>query len=164
MAKMHPTMISDPNDRNRRYTGEVGPTWPTSLKWGNWLLLAAAALMLATGLVLLRSGVPDTVDVDVVGTYRSNLRIVAFGNMLLAVCLVGAASQFERGSKVARRWSAGFVLLTIFLNFAGFFVEVSGWVSFVIVVLVSLAMFAAFRPAANAYVDEKSGDLWREVE
>lgn len=164
MPNMYPTMISDPNDKNRRFDGKVGETAPASLKWAYWLLIAAAVLMLATGLILLKAGVPADIAPDVRDNFRTNLRIVASGNMVLGVCLTAAASFFERGSKPARRWAAGFVLLTIFLNFAGFFVGVIGWVAFVIVVLVSFGMFAAFRPAANAYVAEKSGDLWRGVE
>lgn len=163
MPNMYPTMISDPSDRNRRFTGEVGDTWPQSLKWGYRLLLAAAVLMLVTGLMLLKSGVHADIDPEVRGTFRGNLFIVSLGNIVLGLCLAGAASFFERGSKAARRWAAGFALATIFLNFAGFFVGVSGTVSFVIVALVAFAMFAAFRPAANAYVDAQSGDLWRGV-
>ena len=45
MAGMFPTMVSDPNDRNRRFTGEVGQAWPKPLKIGYYLCLLAALLM-----------------------------------------------------------------------------------------------------------------------
>ena len=59
MAGMFPTMVSDPNDRNRRFTGEVGPAWPKPLKIGYYLCLIAAVLMFVIAFLTLANGVPD---------------------------------------------------------------------------------------------------------
>ena len=56
------------------------------------------------------------------------------------------------------------VMVTMFLNFAGFYIGVAGWAPFLIVFLLAFGMFFAFRPASNAFVDEQSGDPWRGVE
>lgn len=164
MAGMFPTMVADPNDPNRRFNTAASSTWPRSLKIGYWMILASAVVMLVSALLMLRAGVPEKLDADVATTFRQNLRIAAYGNIVLALCLTAAAAFFERGSKVARRWASAFIMLAIFLNFAGFFVGVSGWSSFVIVVLLGLAVFFIFRPQANAFVDHRSGDLWQGVE
>lgn len=164
MAGMFPTMVADPNDRNRRYTDGPAETWPGSLKIGYWLVLAAAVVMLLTGMLMLRAGVPEGLDSELHKAFSSNMRITAIGNMVLALCLAGTAAYFERGSKQARRWAAGFIGLSLFLNFAGFFVGVASWVTFVIAVLLGFAVFFMFRPAANAFVDHRSGDLWLGVE
>ena len=53
---MFPTMVEGTNDPNRRparpYTGEE---WPPALRTSYWLIIAAAVLMLVTGMVLLLS-------------------------------------------------------------------------------------------------------------
>ena len=36
MAGMFPTMVADPNDRNRRHTDAATETWPTPLKVAYW--------------------------------------------------------------------------------------------------------------------------------
>ncbi|MCP1388045.1 hypothetical protein M5J20_07550 [Corynebacterium sp. TA-R-1] len=164
MAGMFPTMVADPNDRNRRYTDGPAEAWPESLRIGYWLVLLAAIVMLLTSMLMFKVGVPAEIDPDLRGSFTSNMRIVAVGNIVLALALAAFASYFERGSKNARRWASGMIGLTIFLNFAGFYVGVSGWSAFVIVVLLGLAVFFMFRPAANAFVDHRSGDLWQGVE
>lgn len=163
MAGMFPTMVSDPNDRNRRHFDDVTEVWPQSLKIGYLLFMTAAVLMLVTGMIMLRAGVPAELEGDVYLSFRRNMRIVAFGNMILGLLLAGCAAFFEQGSKRARLWASALVFLIIFLNFAGFFVGVSGWSAFAIVVLVGLGIFFAFRPAANAFVAHRSGDLWLGV-
>ena len=65
---------------------------------------------------------------------------------------------------MARRWLAGFIGLAVFLQLASFFVGVAGWAAFVVVGLLVFALFFMFRPAANAYVDKRSGDVWEGVE
>lgn len=164
MARMFPTMVSDPNDPNRRHTAPVGPTWPTALRVAYWLSMAAAVLMVLTALLMLNAGVPEALDAQVAASFRTNMRIVAVANIVLALCLTASASYFERGSRAARRWAGLFVGLAVFVNFAGFYVQVASWASIAIVVILGVAMFALFRPAANAFVDERSGNPWRGVE
>lgn len=163
MAGMFPAMVADPNDRNRRYSGPVGDEWPAPLRTGYWCFLLAAVLMLVSSFLMLRAGTPAELEQDVALSFRRNMRIVAVGNIILALCLTASAAFFERGSKRARRFAALFIFLTIFLNFAGFFVGVAGWVVFAIVALLAVGAFLIFRPSANAFVDERSGDVWRNV-
>ena len=82
-----------------------------------------------------------------------------------------AAQRRERGALPAercrgpaRRVAGATIGLTVFLNLAGFVVGVAGWASFVVVIVLVIALFFMFRPAANAFVDERSGDPWRGVE
>ncbi len=173
MANMFPTMVSDPGDRNRRFTGTVGETWPRTLRLGYYLCLIAAVLMLVIGFLSLANGVPERLpdawmiegaDAELVDRFVFNLRIFAWGNIIFAIALTSAAAYFRKGSKTARRWAGVCIGATIFLNLAGFFVGVAGWASFVVVILLVFALFFMFRPDANAFVDEKSGDPWRGVE
>lgn len=173
MAGMFPTMVSDPDDRNRRFSGEVGPQWPRSLRIGYYLALAAAVLMLVIGFVSLANGVPDRLpdtwmikgaDEDLVERFASNLRIFAWSNIILGLVLSGAASYFSRGSKTARRVAGIVTACAVFVNLAGFFVGVAGWASIAVVVLLVFALFFAFRPDANAFVDTRSSDVWKGVE
>ena len=166
MAGMFPTMVADPNDRNRRHTDAAEETWPTPLKVAYWLVVAAAVLMLVTavdlfGTVLLGRHLPPDLDIDVTRSLLLNTRIVAVGNTVLALGLAACAAFFERGSKRARRVASVLVMLTAFVNLAGFFVHAVGFVAFAIVVLLAFAGFFMFRPAANAFVDHRSGDLWQ---
>lgn len=166
MAGMFPTMVADPNDRNRRHTDAATETWPTPLKVAYWLVVAAAVLMLVTavdlfGTVFLGTYLPPDLDTDVTRSLLLNTRIVAVGNIVLALGLAACAAFFERGSKRARRVASVLVMLTAFVNLAGFFVHAVGFVAFAIVVLLAFAGFFMFRPAANAFVDHRSGDLWQ---
>ena len=165
MAGMFPTMVADPNDRNRRHTDAVGETWPTPLKVAYWLVVAAAVLMLVTAVdlfatVFLGTYVPPNLDTDVTKSLLLNTRIVAVGNIALALGLAVCAAFFERGSKRARRFASVLVMLAVFINLAGFFVHAVGFVAFAIVILLAFAGFFMFRSAANAFVDHRSGDLW----
>lgn len=164
MARMFPTMVSDPNDPNRRYLGPVGDTWPQPLRIGYWLILVAAVLMLVTGMLMLATGVPGELPEEMAREFRADMRIVAWGNILLGMLLTVAASFFPKGSKKARRYAVAMVMVTMFLNFAGFYIGVAGWAPFLIVFLLAFGMFFAFRPVSNAFVDEQSGDPWRGVE
>ncbi|OFT83235.1 hypothetical protein HMPREF3101_06510 [Corynebacterium sp. HMSC29G08] len=168
MAGMFPTMVADPNDRNRRHTDAAGETWPTPLKVAYWLVVAAAVLMLVTAVDLfatvflgfLGTYLPPDLDTDVTKSLLLNTRIVAVGNIVLALGLAACAAFFERGSKRARRFASVLVMLAVFINLAGFFVHAVGFAAFVIVILLAFAGFFMFRPAANAFVDHRSGDLW----
>ncbi|WKD56785.1 hypothetical protein CAPI_01035 [Corynebacterium capitovis DSM 44611] len=163
MAGMFPTMVGDPNDPNRRYSAPSGDQWPRSLRTAYWLVVAAAALMLVTAMMLLTTGFPQGADQSFRYAYMVNMRVVAWGDVLLALGLGGTASYFERGSRVARRWAAAFVAVGIFLNAAAFALQVAGWSVLVIVVLLSVAALCMFRPAANAFIDSKHS-LWKGVE
>ena len=173
MAGMFPTMVSDPNDRNRRYTGEVGQQWPRPLKIGYYLALAAAVLLFVIAFLTMVNGVPDRLpdswmiegaDEDVIERFTSNLRIYTWGSIILGALITSACAYLEKGSKVARRWAALFIAAAMFLQVTGFLVGVAGWAAFVVVGLLVFALFFMFRPAANAFVDKRSGDVWEGVE
>lgn len=155
MAGMFPTMVSDPNDPNRRHREQketAGAEWPKPLRTSFWLFIAACVLMLLTGMMLLSGGFPDGADEAFREPFMRNMRFTAWGNILLALALGSAAAYFQRGSAPARRFAAGFSALAIFLNIAAFALRVSGWASFFIVVLLAVAVWLMFRPAANEWV------------
>ncbi len=173
MAGMFPTMVSDPNDRNRRYTGEVGSQWPKPLKIGYYLCLIASVLMLVIAFLTLANGVPDRLpdtwmiegaDEELLDKFARNLRVFTWGNIILAALITSCCAYMQKGSKVARRWAAGFIGLAVFLQLSGFLVGVAGWASVVVVVVLVFALFFMFRPAANAFVDKRSGSVWEGVE
>lgn len=164
MAGMFPTMVSDPGDRNRRFTGEVGERWPGTLRTSYYLCLVSAVLMLVIGFAQLAKGAPADYDPDSGSKFMLNLHVLAWGNIIFGIGLTCAAAYFPKGSKTARRVAAAFIGLTIFVNLAGFVVNVSGWASFAVVIVLVFALFFAFRPDANAYVDKMSGDVWQGVE
>lgn len=157
-------MVSDPNDRNRRYTGEVGAQWPRPLKTGYVLALAAAVLLLVIAFLSLNAGTPQGIEPDVRDAFTRNLRVYSWGNIILGACIASACAYLEKGSKVARRWASAFIALAVFLQLSGFLVGVAGWAAFVVVGLLVFALFFMFRPAANAWVDKRSGDMWEGVE
>lgn len=164
MAGMFPTFVADPNDRNRRFHEKVGPTWPASLRAAYYVALAGAVLLLLTGMLMLTSGAPKDADAQFAQAFTTNMRIVAGLDILLGLAIAGCAAFFERGAKRARRVFAAAVAVAAFVNMAGFFIGVAGWAAFAVTLILVAALFLAFRPAANAYVDERSGDLWRSVE
>lgn len=164
MAGMFPTMVSDPNDRNRRFTGEVGPAWPKPLKIGYYLCLIAAVLMFVIAFLSMVADSPKDLDADVEGIFERNLRVYTWGSIILGSLITSCCAYLPKGSKVARRWLAGFIGLAVFLQLASFFVGVAGWAAFLVVGVLVFALFFVFRPAANAFVDTRSGDVWEGVE
>lgn len=163
MAGMFPTMVSDPNDPNRRYNAPGGHQWPGALRTAFRLLVVAAVLMLLAGMMLLAEGFPDGADEAFREAFMRNMRVAAWSNIVLSLALGGAAAYLERGSKVARRWAAVFAAAAIFVNVAAFALKVTSWVSFVIVLLLAVALWTMFRPAVNAYVDGKHSP-WEGLE
>lgn len=163
MTHMFPTMVSDPGDRNRRFTGEVGDTAPRSLRVGYALLLVAAVIMLVIGFAQLAVGAPENFDPNSGSKFMYNVRMVAFGDIIFAAALTFAAAYVLKGSKTARRWAGAIIGLASFLNLLGFFLGVAGWASFVVVIVMVIALFFIFRPDANAFVDKQSGNLWLGV-
>lgn len=166
-------MVSDPDDKNRRYTGEVGSQWPRPLQIGYYLCLIAAVLMFVIAFSTMVNGVPDRLpdswmiegaDEELIDTFARNLRVYTWGSIILGSLITSCCAYLSKGSKVARRWLAGFIGLAVFLQLASFFVGVAGWASLAVVVILVFALFFMFRPAANAYVDKRSGDVWEGVE
>lgn len=157
MAGMFPTMVSDPNDPNRRFRVEAGDQWPSNVRVSFYMICTAAVLMLVTAMMLLALGFPgDPANESLRASYMMNMRVTAYGNIVLAVLLVSAASYFRQGSRTARRLAAACVALTLFLNVAAYILRLTSWASMVVVILLALAMLFAFRPDANAFVEKHS--------
>lgn len=171
MAGMFPTMVTDPNDPNRhhRRTTTAGQGCPRNLRVAFYLICAAGVLMLLTAFTLLADGYPgdavihdvskllgDVADEAFRNRYMTNMRVTAWGSIILTAWLVSAAAYLPKGSRAARRWAGAGVALTCFLHLAAFVVQLTGWVSMVVVVLLVVAMLLAFRPDSNTYVDEMS--------
>ena len=158
MAGMFPTMLSHPDDANRRSSaGQAGDEWPRPLQIGFYLICAASVLMLLSAMTLLSQGLPDGIDESLRGYFMTNMRVAAFGNIILAVLLVSAASFFRQGSRSARRWASVFIGLALFLNLAAFLTKVlSLWAAMSIVIVLAFGLFFTFRPDSNAFVDKMS--------
>ena len=151
---MFPTMVGDSNDPNRRYTARgTGEGWPTALRTSFWLIMVAALLMLLNGMMLLATGFPDGADEQFREAFMLNMRVTAFGNMLLAIPLVVIATELPRATKQVRIWAAALIAAAIFLNVVAFMIKVASWASFSIVLLLTFAVFFLFRPAANQFVE-----------
>lgn len=164
---MFPTPFSgsgapDPN-RSWKEPQPADGSWPKSLRNGFVFAILTAILMLLTALVMLTSGPMPIQDapLDVTATYRSNYRIVAWGNIVFALALTVAATSLRRGSAAGRRWFAGLLFVTAFLNIVGFIVSVVGLAGIVIVALAAFAGLFAFRPAANEFIREKTWERRR---
>ena len=89
MAGMFPTFVADPNDRNRRFHGKVGPTWPASLRAAYYVALAGAVLLLLTGMLMLASGAPKDANAEFAQAFTTNMRIVAGLDILLGLTIAG---------------------------------------------------------------------------
>ena len=172
MAGMFPTMVTDSNDPNRNHRSSAwtaGQGCPRNLRVAFYLICTAGVLMLLTAFTLLANGYPgddvihdvskllgDVADEEFRQRYMTNMRVTAWGSIILTLWLVSAAAYFPKGSSTARRWAGVGVALTCFLHLASFVVQLTAWVSMVVVVLLVVAMLLAFRPDSNAYVDEMS--------
>lgn len=151
---MFPTMVGDSNDPNRRYAARgAGEGAPSGLRTAFWLIMAAALLMLLNGMMLLAIGFPEGADELFREAFMRNMRVTAFGNILLAVPLVVVATQLPAATKRVRIWAAALIAAVIFLNVAAFMIKVASWASFSIVLLLTFAVFFLFRPAANQFVE-----------
>ena len=152
---------SDPNRAWKKESVSDG-TWPKSLRCGFVTTIVAAVLMIVTALFVLSQGELAGADVplDVAAAHASNRRVVAFGNIALALAMTVSASYLRRGSRAGRRWLAVFLFAAAFLNIAGFIVAVTGFAAIVIVALAAFAGLFCFRPAANEFIRECT---WRRI-
>lgn len=153
---MFPTIVGGSDDPNRRYAADAqwaGEGVPPALRTSFWLVMAAALLMLVSGMMLLSTGFPAGADEQFRAAFMRNMRVTAYGNMILALGLVVSATQFPKAIKGARLWAAGLIAGAIFLNLVAFIIKVTSWASFGIVVLLTFAVFFMFRPAANQFME-----------
>lgn len=129
---------------------------------GYAVVLAAAALLLTISMMMLMVSLPEPDFGDeLLEAFRRNRRFVAVANMVFAVALACAAAYTKAGSRKARRVLAAVVALAVFVNLAGLFVGAAGLFSLLVVILLAVGMWLLFRPASNAFVAQRSGDVWR---
>lgn len=133
-------------------TGEPVAATPRPMRWGFFLAVTAAVVMLVTGFVLLGAvGTARTeVPAEVVGTYVMNQRIVAWGNIAAGLAVAALSPQLLHGR--LRGWWAGFTVAAIVINALGLFVRVAGPASLVIIALLAFAAVLVYRPVCNRFI------------
>lgn len=159
---MFPGMYTSPDDPNRAprstATGAEDNTWPTSLRWGYYLSVAAAVVMVLTGLVVFTQdwqGDPEAAA-DVIDAFRRNLRFVGGFNIVAGLMIAALAAQLQAGGKISRRVLLVVFALAVFFNIAAFAIQVGGLAMVLIVLLLAVAAVLIFRPDANRYIRRMS--------
>ena len=159
---MFPGMVPSPDDPNRgprRTSSAAGSgTWPGALKWGYYVSVAAAILMVVTGLVGLAHdhGADPGVSAEVVDAFHRNVRFIGVYSIIAGLTVAALAAQLRSGGRISRRILVGVFALSIFFNIAAFAIQVSGLAAVVICVLLGVAAVMIFRPDANAYIARMS--------
>lgn len=159
---MFPGMYASPDDPNRRprktTVGEDSDALPGSLRWGYYLSVAAAIVMVFTGLVVLTqdyAGDPSA-SLEVIEAFRRNVRFIGVFNILAGLVIAALAAQLKIGGKISRRVLALVFALAVFFNIAAFAIQVGGLAMVLIVILLGVAAVMIFRPDANRYVQRMS--------
>ncbi|GAB3708424.1 hypothetical protein [Corynebacterium nasicanis] len=162
MPSMFPGMHVHPDDPNRgpRRTspGADPDVWPASLKWGYYITVAAAVLMVVTGMVGLAQGFrgdPGAAP-ELIEAYHRNIRFIGVYNIIAGLVIAAVAAQLKSGGRISRRVLAGVFALSIFFNIAAFAIQVGGLAMVAICVLLGVAAVLVFRPASNDYMRRKS--------
>ncbi|AJE32150.1 hypothetical protein B842_01470 [Corynebacterium humireducens NBRC 106098 = DSM 45392] len=162
MPSMFPGMVPSPDDPNRgprRTPSGADPgTWPGSLKWGYYVSVAAAMLMVVTGMIGLAQdhGATPDVSAEVIAAFHRNVRFIGVYNIIAGLTVAALAAQLRSGGRISRRILVGVFALSIFFNIAAFAIQVSGLAAVVICVLLGVAAVMIFRPDANAYIARMS--------
>lgn len=159
MPSMFPSMHRTPQDP-RRQPGRnpSDDQWPDALRWGYYLCVASAILMVVAGLVMITDDYPGTMDVDqvLIDAFMRNLRFIGAYNLIAGLVIAVLAAQLKGGGRISRRWLAGVIGLSLFFNIAAFAVQVGGLGLGVIVVLLALSALLIFRPSANEFMRQKN--------
>lgn len=159
---MFPGMYTSPDDPNRAprraAAGDDRDTWPGSLRWGYYFSVAAAVVMVLTGLVVLTqdwAGDPSA-SVDVIDAFRRNLRFIGVFNIVAGLVIAALAAQLKAGGRISRRVLIVVFAITVFCNIAAFAIQVGGLAMVLIVLLLAVAAVMIFRPEANRYIQRMS--------
>lgn len=158
MPSMFPSMGHHEDDLNRRSTGGEAGEWPKALRWGYYLAVAAAVLMVFSGMVMISEGYTGDpgVDQEFIDAFLDNVRFLGGYNIIAGLVLAILAAQLKKGGKLSRRWLTGVIALTLFFNVAALAIQVGGFGLGLIVVLLALVALLIFRPASNRYIDRMS--------
>lgn len=163
MSSMSGSFRRDPNDLNRRRNVSLPSDgdWPKSLRWGYVLCVVSAILMLLSGLLMLSNGYIGDPNEDpaIIDSFLLNMRFNAWFNIIAALVIAVLAAQLRGGGRISRRWLAGVIALSLFVNVASFAIQVGGLGLMVIVVFLAFAALFLFRPAANEYMQKKSEEI-----
>ena len=102
MPSMFPSMYRSPDDPHRRNTGRAGGdgdsgTWPSALRWGYYLCVASAILMILSGLVMLTDGYQGNQNIDqiLIDAFVRNVRFVAIFNIIAGLAIAVLAAQLK---------------------------------------------------------------------
>lgn len=160
---MFPGMYASPDDPNRgprrNTAGDDDGTWPNSLRWGYYLSVAAAVLMVFTGLMVLtrdHAGDPGA-SAEVIEAFRRNVRFIGAFDVIAGLVIAALAAQLKAGGRISRRVLAAVVAVAVFFNVAAFAIQVGGFAMLLIVLLLAAAAVMIFRPDANRYM-RRTGD------
>lgn len=162
---MFPGMTPSPDDPNRgprrTHADSDGPGGvPGSLRWGYYVSVAAAILMVVTGLVSLaqnHAGDPGASQ-ELIDAFHRNARFIGVVNIIGGLTVAALAAQLQAGGRISRRWLAGVFALAIFFNIAAFAIQVGGLAMVLICVLLGVAAVLIFRPDANRYMQRMASD------
>ena len=162
---MFPGMSTGPDDLNRgsrraAADADTGPvTWPGSLRWSHHLIVAAAVLMILTGMVgLTQDRVADPgVSREVVDAFHRNVRFISVYNILAALLLAACSAQLRGGGMISRRILAGVIALSVFFNIAAFAIQVGGVAMVAVCVVLGVALVLLFRPGSTSYMQRIRG-------
>lgn len=163
-----------PYDYNRRGHpgGGKGPGFglaasPAPLAWAYWILIAAAIILLTSGLVgLFGTGAAQPTDIpaEQAEYLRSNRRFLAIANTIAAIVLGCVVPQMANGSRWGRRIAAAVMGIAAFLNIAAIALQVGGMFLLIIPVLLAIAAWLMFRPSANQFLRERTWEECRIVD
>lgn len=163
MPSMFPGMYANPDDPNRgprrRPTADHG-TWPSSLRFGYYVLVGTAILLVLSGMVALAQdygGDPDAAP-EVIDAYHRNVRFIGIYNIIAGLVIAALGAQLKSGGRISRRVLAAVMALTIFFNIAAFAIQVGGLAMVAVCVLLGVAAVLVFRPDANAYIRRMSDE------
>lgn len=160
---MFPGMYTSPDDPNRGprkvAAGEDGDTWPTPLRWGYYLSVAGAILMVFTGLVVLTQDFHGDAgaSAEVIEAFRRNIRFLGSFNIIAGLVIAALAAQLKVGGRISRRVMAVVFALAVFFNIVAFAIQVGGFSMLLIVVLLGAAAVMLFRPESNRHIQRMSG-------
>lgn len=132
----------------------ASPAAPGPLRWSHRLSLAAAVIMILSGLVALTQG--DAGDpnatAEVLEAFRRNLRFLGIFNIVAGLLIAGLAPLLLAGRRYARRIMAPLLGVAIFMNTAGFAIQVAGGGMVLIVLLLAVVLVLMFRRSSGSFI------------
>lgn len=157
MPSMFPTPATGGDDINRRprNSGDSSGV-PASLKWAFGILLATAALMVLTGLIMFTAGYngPSDVDPEYMELVVNSQKLIGGINGLAGVVIAALASQLPRSGKNARRMLLALALLVALVDLLSFVTRAGGPSLALIAILLAFASLLMFRPSASDRIEQ----------